>query len=183
MVLPSPRAALLAAFLVLSGCSDSAPKTPIPTFQIGEKVDLPPFIYSVIDTQWMTHIGEGVAQRVPAGRFLVVRLSITNTSSEENSVPALTLVDASDNSYPEVMDVGSLEAWVGLARAVKAADTLEGVFVFDVSPGTYRLRLQDSPAETRLAVVELPLKFDSPDGLLPQTKPDNPRYDEMLNKR
>ncbi len=171
----SPRAVLLAAFLVFGGCSETAPKTRIPAFQMGEKVELPPFIYSVVDTQWMTHLGEGVTQRVPAGRFLVVRMSVTNTSSEENSIPPLTLLDSSDNAHQEVMDVGALEGWVGLARAVKAADTLEGAFVFDVSPGSYKLRLQDSPAEAKLAVVELPLKFETPESLLPQSKPDAPR--------
>lgn len=174
---------LAGAVLALSACSARTAGRSAPVHELGEKVEFAPFILSVADTQWVTHLGDGPAQRVPVHRFLVVRISAMNTGSAENSLPLLSLTDSAGAEYPEVSDLGGLRNWLGLSRAVKPAATLEGDVVFDVSPGTYRLRIQDTFDESKVAMVNLPLKFDSPEGLLPQSRPDKPIYEEMLRKK
>jgi hypothetical protein len=174
---------LAALALVVSACSSrpAGPNTPV--HDLGEKVEFAPFILSVVDTQWLTQLGEGPAPRLPAHRFLVVRITATNTGSGEATLPLLSLADAAGGEHAEVSDLGGLPRWLGLARAVKPAATIEGDAVFDVAPGTYRLRIQDNFDESKVALINLPLKFDSPEGLLPQSRPDKPAYEEMLPKR
>jgi hypothetical protein len=56
----------LVAALLLAGCSSSrvAPRT----VSLGERVELGHIIYTVFDTQWLTHLGEGVDAKIPQNR-------------------------------------------------------------------------------------------------------------------
>jgi hypothetical protein len=175
-----PLAALAVAF---SACSPDPAKRSVQVHELGEKVEFAPFILSAIDTQWLTQLGEGPAPRLPVHRFLVVRITAMNTGSAETTLPLLSLADAAGGEHAEIADPGGLPRWLGLARSVKPAATIEGDIVFDVAPGTYRLRIQDAFDENKVAMINLPLKFDSPEGLLPQSRQDKPVYEELLRKQ
>ena len=138
------------------------PSTPPKVFQMGEKVQSGPLIYNVFETKWLTQAGSPDQPRLPANRFLVVRFSAVNGGSEEVTLPSLALLTAGGESYNELMDVSGIPGWVGLLRSVKPAETLEGAIVFDVPPGSYRLRVGDGSDSATQALVDLPLRFDGP---------------------
>jgi hypothetical protein len=168
----------LIAFIALAildasatSCASGKSK-PVPVFQVGERVELSPFIYNIIDTTWLTHLGEGSTSRVPEHRFLVVRFSAMNTGAHDAQLPQFSVVDDSGKESPETADAAGVEGWLGLSRTVVPAGTLEGSVVFDVAPSTYKLRIEDPLDETRAVLVEMPLKFETPEPLLPQARPN-----------
>lgn len=155
--------ALLVPFYVLTivACSSSPASSPVHTYHLGEKAVASPLTYTVFDTQWLTHIGEGTQAKVPTNRYFVIRLSIWNGGSGEVLVPAMSLHDDRGQSYPELTDAEGVPNWIGYLRRIKANETLQGNIVFDVPPGRYVLQMSD-PSEERRARVDLPLKFAEP---------------------
>src|SRR5664279_1339062 len=76
--------AVAAAACLLSFCGDSEEKAyPVRTYNMGEKVTLGHIVYTVFETQWLTHIGAGADARVPQHRFFLVRLSALNSLSSD----------------------------------------------------------------------------------------------------
>src|SRR5580765_5710361 len=91
---------LIAVFGLLTGCS--APAGPVvDKYLMGEKVQLGKMIYTVFETQWLTHLGDAATGRVPQHRFLLVRFSAVNSGSEEITAPALTIQDDQGQTYDE----------------------------------------------------------------------------------
>ena len=163
--------AIVAFTAFLPSCSSGKPK-PIPVFQVGEKIEFSPFIYNIIDTTWLTHLGEGAPAKVPEHRYLVVRFSAMNSGAHDASLPQFSLIDNAGNESPELADAAGADGWLGLSRTVVPAGTLEGSVVFDVAPAGYKLRIEDPLDETKAVLVELPLKFETPEPLLPQARPN-----------
>jgi hypothetical protein len=156
---PVIRIAGLATVLILAGCGQL--ETPeITTHPLGEKVSVGYFTYQVFETQWLTRLGEGAELKTPSHRFLCIRLGATNGGASTSLVPLLTLVDDHGNSYPEVPDVTADPRWLGFSRRVRPAETAQGVVVFDVVPGHYRLRLADDSGQERSAYVDVPFRFE-----------------------
>jgi hypothetical protein len=89
----SSRCALLgsAALLILflSGCQGSGPRRT--DFSMGERVPVGQMTYSVVETAWRPQLGEGFKIRTPEQRFLLIRISITNGTGKDASIPLLTL--------------------------------------------------------------------------------------------
>ena len=72
--------------VLFSGCSR---KPEIRIAQMGEKAEIGPFIYQAIETRWpMTLQG-----RTAKERFFVVRVSATNSGSNEITIPGFEVVD------------------------------------------------------------------------------------------
>lgn len=142
---------------------------------MGDKVTLGPLMYTVFETQWLTHIGAAPDEKVPQNRFFLVRLSMLNSSGNEVMVPNLTVEDDAGKSYPEVgSDIGAPQ-WIGLLRQVHPADSMSGNVVFDCPPGHYKLRLLDDTTE-KSALVDIPLTFTSetPEVPVPAPSPKEP---------
>ncbi len=167
-----PAAVLCAA--VACGCSNRG--TPaLRTYQLGDKVALAPFLYTVFETQWLTHVGVPPDEKVPQNRFFLVRLSIVNSSGNEVMVPNLTVEDDAGTSYPEVgSDIGAPQ-WIGVLRQVHPADSLSGNLVFDCPPGHYKLRLLDDTTE-KSALVDIPLTFTSETPQVPIPAPSQKEF-------
>ncbi|SPE38771.1 conserved hypothetical protein [Candidatus Sulfopaludibacter sp. SbA3] len=152
------RVAALSAVL-MSGCSQK-PTFVVRTYQMGEKVALGPLIYTVFETQWLTHIGVPPDERVPQNRYYLVRINAVNSSGADVMVPNLTVEDDKGTSYPELgMDIGAPQ-WIGALRQVHPADSVAGNLVFDCPPGHYKLRVLDDTGD-KAALVEIPLTFTS----------------------
>jgi hypothetical protein len=158
--LRSPKV-LIPLLIVLAGCQQQV-RTNL-TYEMGERVENPPFTYIVVESSWRSELGEGFQARAAKNRFLVVTLSVTNGGGSETSVPMLSVEGANSQLYPELSDGAGVTNWLGVLRTVKPAETLQGRIVFDVPRGTYRLRLPDA-GETgyeKYAWVNIPLSLDA----------------------
>ena len=159
----SQSAGLGFLLLLTTSCGDNSIPPPR-TYPMGERVQLGRLIYTVFETQWFTHLGEGPNARVPQRRYMLLRVSITNSGASEVIVPGITLVDESGQTYNEVGNGEGVPQWIGLLRQVKPAESAQGNLLFDVAPQRYKLQIADE-AEQRTALVEIPLTFgaETPD--------------------
>jgi len=145
----------------LSGCSPSTPAAEHPfTYNLGERAPAGRLTYTVFETRWMTHLGEGLDARVPQNRFLVIRMSAVNGGSTEASIPDFTIQDDHGNSFDELSDGIGVPQWVGYLRSARPTDFLEGNIVFDAPPAHYRLQMADETGKQKV-LVDLPLNFDA----------------------
>ena len=159
-------AVVCAAFLMAS-CAEEGPY-PVRTYNMGDKVNLGHLIYTVFETEWLTHIGQGVQTRVPQNRFFLVRLSAVNTGSSDILIPITSLEDDAGHLYTELSNGDGVSQWIGFLRSVKPLDSNQGKVLFDVPPSHYKLKVSDEGRE-RIAYIDIPLSFssDSPDILTP----------------
>lgn len=151
------------ALAVLASCGEKAP--PVHTYPMGERVPVGHLVYAAFDTQWLPQIGTGLGARVPQNRFLLVRVSITNSAGERVAAPDLTIVDDAGKSFQELSDGQDVPQWIGYLRQINATDTAQGNLVFDVPPRHYKLRVTDEQGD-QSALIDLPLEFN------PQVTPD-----------
>jgi len=155
------RALGLAAFLFLLGCSSNIPSTaPKAVHRMGEAVAAGPLIYTIAETQWQAQLGEGATARVPQHRFLLIRLSVTNSGASNSAVPAMALVDAQGQDHLELTDGQGIQEWLGYLRTISPAETDRGWVAFDVPMAAYRLRVSEDaePGMGRTALIDIPLR-------------------------
>jgi len=152
--------ALVFGLLIAAGCRSTGSQS-LATFKMGEKVQLGPLVYNITEAEWRAELGADADRRVPANRFLVIRLSITNGGGSDAYVPLLSLIDKDGKEYMELSEVKGVSDWMGVLRQINPAGTEDGRIVFDVPAGPYKLRLTDGgrPGEERLAAVEIPLQL------------------------
>ena len=164
---------LASATLFLCSCSKTeAVVEPVRTYQIGEKVKLPPLMYTVFEKQWATEFGIGAEARLPKTRFYLIRIGATNTGSSEAYVPNMTLEDDAGGTCAETQDGTGAPHWLGYLRSVKPADTIQGNILFDCAPKHYKLKLTNE--DGLAAYVDLPLSFDNADGGIDMLQKDRP---------
>lgn len=155
-----PRLSLLLLVLALlsASCTRTVAKESA-TFPAGEKVTVGHLIFSVIDTQILTQLGDDPATaRTPQNRFYVMTISVSNSSTDDLAIPGLTLVDDSGKEYPELADGTNVPRWLGIVRKVGGAQTEQGNIVFDAPAGHYRLRFTDETDEKQI-YADIPLNF------------------------
>jgi len=159
--------------LFFPGCASNQ-GAPLSTYRMGDRIVAGRLIYNVMDAQWLPQLGSGTGARVPANRFLVVRLSVMNNGGADAVVPPVTIEDKDGASFAESTDGTGVPQWIGYLRRVKPAEALAGNIVFDVPPHEYRMMLQDGSGQAR-AVVKIPLAFrsDVPDLMKPPDFPLN----------
>jgi hypothetical protein len=164
------QTAVAAACLVLAGCSAPA-APPISNYLMGEKVLLGRLSYTVFETQWLTHLGEGPDQRIPHHRFFLVRFSAVNGGSNEATIANATVVNDKGEVFEELSSGQDVPQWAGYLRVAKPADTVQGNIVFDAPPGHYKMKVADESG-TQFAMIDLPLTFGSetPDVVNPVEK-------------
>jgi hypothetical protein len=161
---------VLLASCILAGCSTPA-APPISNYLMGEKVLLGRLSYTVFETQWMTHLGEGASARVPQHRFFLVRFSAVNGGSTEASVANTTIVNDKGEVFEELANGEGVPQWAGYLRIIKPADSVQGNMVFDAPPGHYKIKVSDENG-TRFALIDLPLTFgaETPEVVAPGEK-------------
>jgi hypothetical protein len=130
-------------------------------YQMGDKVPAGPLTYNVVDKVWRSQLGDGIQARVPENRFLLIKVSVTNSGGTEVSVPLLQLEASSGKLYSEVEGGEGVEEWFGLLRTLSPGQTLQGHILFDVPLGSYRLRLSDGDSATgHFTYVQIPFQME-----------------------
>jgi hypothetical protein len=165
----SGSAALLV--VILGGCQQQEQNHR--DFSMGERVPVGQMTYSVIESSWKTELGQGFKIRTPEQRFLVIKISVTNGSGKEVSVPLLTLEGTNGRMYQEMADGDGVDNWFGVLRTIGPGQTQQGNVVFDVPLTSYKLRVPDlnESGFESYASVQIPLRLDSD---LPISAPINP---------
>jgi hypothetical protein len=154
--------AVALAFLLLAACGQRQ-ANPSRVYRMGEHVQVGPLIYSVLDAQWKTEIGEGSQLRSPNNRFLLIQLSIHNSGGAETFAPPLKLEDAQGSTFAEATGGEGVPNWLGFLRKLAPAQTDQGRVLFDVPTGAYRLRVTDGstdPAQEKSALIDIPLHLE-----------------------
>lgn len=148
---------LIVGALLLAGCSSEEAPSPVMRYQMGERVPVGHLTFTVFETQWATHFGEGISARVPQNRFFLVRMTAVNGGTAEASVPNVTIEDDAGHSFQELSDGESVPQWMGYLRSAKPADFVQGNVVFDAPPAHYTMHLTDG--QHHAALVDIPLSF------------------------
>lgn len=157
------HAICLLSAAMLAGCGDkSAPQSKL-TYRMGDRMQIGPLVYNVLEAQWKPQLGDMISTRIPQNRFLLLRMTITNSGGKDVSVPLLTLEDAKGNSYQELADGNGVDNWLGMLRTVKPAQTEEGWILFDVQTGSYNLRVSDGgeTGSEQTLLIAIPLSMES----------------------
>jgi Domain of unknown function (DUF4352) len=157
--------------LFLEGCQKAQESRA--QFAMGERVPVGQMTYSVIESAWRTQLGESFKIRTPEQRFLLVKISVTNGTGKDVSIPLLTLEGNSGQMYREIADGEGVDNWFGLLRTISPGQTQQGNVLFDVPLTSFRLRVPDinETGFEGYAVVDIPLRMDSD---LPIQSPINP---------
>lgn len=143
--------------LALGGCAKSKPASVV--YAAGDKATVGPLVYSVIDTEVTQQLGDDPNNlRTAQERFFLVKVSVTNASSDDQPIPAMTLVDDSGHNYMELADGTGVPNWLGVLRKVGPTQTEQGVVIFDAPTQHYKLRLNDALDDNEIA-IDVPLNF------------------------
>ena len=161
----------LLGVLLLSSCGDGERAFPVRTYNMGERVELGHINYQVFETQWLTHMGEGVDARIPQQRFFLVRIAAINSGGADVAVPTMSIQDDSGTVYNELSDGTGVPEWAGYLRSVKPALAARGNIIFDAPPQHYKLKVTDETGD-RAALIDIPLSFGSetPEAISPLGK-------------
>ena len=174
---PFAFSAVVGLILLLCGCRGVG-SGEAKTGKMGERVQVGPLIYSVLEADWKSTIGDPPEIKYPKNKFLIVRLTVTNSGASESGIPHMTLEDARGNSYPEGVDGQSIPEWLPVLRRVKPAETEQGRIYFDAPPASYRLRIMNDAdsGQEKIAFIEIPLQLEpeAPASLPPAPVPTEP---------
>ncbi len=154
----------LGLFLLLAGCGESV-STDSFVYKMGDKVPVGTMIYTVLEAEWRSELsgGEGLPQ-TPQNRFLLLKVSMTNSGGAQATIPLMTVEKLKKESTMEVSDVKNLPNWLGLVRLINPAQTDQGYVVFDVPPGAYKFRATDGkePGSETTRLIDIPLSLSEP---------------------
>ena len=144
-----------------------------PEYQVGEKVELGPLTYTVLESAWRSQLGDPGRPRYPEQRFLVIGVQIQNTGSSEATVPPFVVVGSSNQEVKESSNGEGVERWLGLIRTIGPKQQAEGFVLFDTALGTYRLKLTESgdSGEDRHTFVAVPARIDIEQPIAPPVTP------------
>ncbi len=176
---------VLTSSLVLASCSGlSSSKQPL-IYAAGDKATVGPLIYTLTDAQTAEQLGDDPnSARTPRNRFYLIRVNVSNSGNDDQSIPAMTLVDESGETYNEIADGTGVANWLGVVRKVSAAQTEQGYVVFDAPIKHYRLRLND-PLDGREIAIDVPVTFvrERGSGLLPAPASAAPTAEVPIPKK
>jgi hypothetical protein len=155
-----PAAALvLACAFSSSACNKARNASFIGTFHMGEKVQIGPMVYQVLESEWRTELGSG--GRTPRDRYLFLRMSITNDDASNAAVSTMTL-EGAGKTYSEVTeDMDKVDNWLGLLRNIRGSQTEQGWIVFDAPIAAYKLVITHGDVgDEKSAHVEIPVQLE-----------------------
>jgi hypothetical protein len=165
---------LAALILIGSSCRDRAISGEIGTYGMGERAQVGPLIYTVVDSQWAITLGDAATPRVPTNRFLMVNLTVVNSGKDPCSVPAFTLIDDTGKTYTELDNGEGVGNWMGVFRKVAPAESSQGMVLFDVPQKQFKLRVADD-TDLKYAMITIPLSLGDPAMNKPVDAPPPPR--------
>jgi len=130
--------------------------------------------YNLVDSEMVTQLGdEPATARTPRDRFYLLKISVSNSSSDDVTIPGLVLVDDRGQEYPEVADGTNVPNWLSVVSKVGGAQTELGTIVFDAPARHYRLRLTEETDPKDIS-IDLPLSFVHEQMKNLKTSPDAP---------
>jgi len=158
-------------FLLLGGCQEQ--RQVRSEYSMGERVLVGQLTYSVVESAWRTQLGDSFKVRTPEGRFLLIKLSVTNGTGKDVSVPLLTLEGTNGQTYREIADGNGVDNWFGLLRTISPGQTQQGNILFDVPLTSYKLSVPDinDTGFDAYASIQIPLRMDAE---VPISTPINP---------
>jgi len=165
-----PAATALCVFL--AGCSSTRGGAKV--YQMGQRAELGSIVYTLLEAQWKTQLGEAPGARIPGHRFLLLRVSVTNGSPQRVAIPLMALIAPGGEVYNELTEGEGVSDWLGMLRRLEPVESVAGWVLFDVPRGNYQLRVSDDafdPEEVKTALIEVPLRFEAPPDYLPESKP------------
>lgn len=146
----------------LAGCSNSASTSTkteeVRTVPAGEKATVGHLSYNVVDSQVMTQLGDESSPRIPKDRFMIVQISVTNSSNVDNPIPAVELIGDSGKVYEELADGSGVSNWLGVVRHVGPGQTERGELLFDAPAAHYKLKFSDESTDNEI-LADLPLSY------------------------
>lgn len=158
-------ATALALACFLYGCGSSTKNSSSKrTYPMGEKVQVGSLVYTVLEADWKTQLTDAVGSKAPAHRYLFLNVSINNTGASEVAVPLLEIQNTAGQGTPEVSEgIDEVGEWMGLLRIIQPNQTLQGLMIFDVPVGAYKLKLTDGGdiESEKIALVEIPVSINS----------------------
>ncbi len=154
-------AAACCAALLLSGCSK--PRQVRSEYSMGENVQVGQVTYVVVESAWRNQLGESFQVRSPEQRFLLIKLSVTNGTGQDVSIPLLTLEGPTGQTYREVANGQGVENSFGVLRTISPGQNQQGNLLFDVPLTSYKLRVPDIGDGNleKYVSVEIPLQINS----------------------
>lgn len=106
---------------------------------------------------------EDTSASAPKNRFLIVKLTVTNSGKDDLPLPQMALTNASGQTFSELSDIKEdLPRWFGgILRQLKAGQTETGVVAFDVPMAAYKLKVTDGGdiEEEKFAFIDIPLQL------------------------
>lgn len=152
------HAPLILAALLLAGCGSSTPPRQTKMYPAGEKAVSGNLTYTVIDTQIQPRLGSDDSPRNPQNRFYLIQVAVSNGGNQDAPIPAMTLIDDSGQTYPELPDGTGVPEWLGVIRRVSPGQTEHGNVVFDAPAKHMKLKLTDDTDDADV-IVDVPLSF------------------------
>ena len=173
---------LLALACAFSGCSKKVAQ--VRTEQLGTPVAVGALTYTVVETEWRESLDADSGQRMPKNRFLLVHISVANSSSEQKAAPLLQLTDAKGETFTELAEGDGVPEWMGYLRLLQPNETRSGRLLFDAPPGAYKLRVSSGgdPESEQVAYVEIPLQLN-PDTTHVSGTPGATGFEAPVNKK
>lgn len=149
--------AIVAAMgLMVAGCKKASQTGA--AFKMGERIEVGGLIYTVLESDWRSQLGEGASAQVPKHRFLLIKMTVTNTGGQQRDIPLLHIENAKKEQFMELAEVKDVPGWMGMIRLMPPSGIEEGWIVFDAPPGSYNLRVVSREGEDEIArYVEIPL--------------------------
>jgi len=142
---------------------------------MGDRVPVGQMTYSVVESEWKTQLGESFKVRSPENRFLLIRISVTNGTGTDASIPLFTLEASNGQTYRELSNGEGVVNWFGLLRTISPGQTQQGAILFDVPLTSFKLRVPDiaDPGLERYVTVQIPLRLDSDVPIQSPISPDS----------
>jgi len=130
---------------------------------MGDRVQVGPLIYTVLETTWKSQLTDDPASSTPKNRFLIIKMTVTNSGKDDSPIPPMTLTNAAGQTMSEVTEVkDDLPHWFGgILRKLKGAQTETGVILFDVPMAAYKLKVTDGGdiEDEKYAFIEIPVQI------------------------
>src|SRR4051794_28133731 len=78
----------------LAGCSRESPPPILGTFHMGERIQVGPMTYNVLEARWKPALRDDGSGKPPRERYLLVKLTATNGGGSTDTIPSLTIVNS-----------------------------------------------------------------------------------------
>lgn len=164
----------MALVLGAAGCSKPGGSSG-KTYPMGEEAQAGRVVYTVSQTEWRDQLDGPLGPRTPQNRFLLVTVTMASSGGDAVQLPLLSLIDANGKEYLEQDKGEGVPQWLGLLRTLESGSPQGGNLLFDVPPGSYKLRISGGgDVEKEItALVDLPYKSvpDLPKDPLPLPVP------------